>query len=214
VASRSEQKQKTRRALLDAAFGLLSVERVFSSLSLREVTRAAGIAPTSFYRHFDDMNDLGIALVEEAGLSLRQLLRKARSRIVDQGTAIDVSVDTFMEYIISHPNHFRLLLREHSGNAQEFRAAIKLEVNYFVTELEQDLVLRAHPSEKAEKELTATDKEFTNLLAESMVVIVFHLGGICLDIPKKERLFHADRARQQLRMLLIGANMLKKAKNK
>jgi len=214
VASRSEQKQKTRRALLDAAFGLLSVERVFSSLSLREVTRAAGIAPTSFYRHFDDMNDLGIALVEESGLSLRQLLRKARSRIVDQGTAIDISVETFMEYISNHSNHFRLLLREHSGNAEEFRAAIKLEVNYFVTELEQDLFIRSNPDEKPTTPISDTNKEFTNLLAEAMVVIVFHLGGICLDIPKKEREFHAERAKQQLRMLLVGANMLKKAKKK
>ena len=81
MTTRSEQKQKTRRALMDSALELLSAERVFSSLSLREVTREAGIAPTSFYRHFDDMNDLGLALVEEAGLALRQLLRKARARI-------------------------------------------------------------------------------------------------------------------------------------
>ena len=61
---------------MDSALDLLSPERVFSSLSLREVTRGAGIAPTSFYRHFDDMNALGLALVAEAGLALRQLLRK------------------------------------------------------------------------------------------------------------------------------------------
>ncbi|MGL5267720.1 MAG: TetR family transcriptional regulator, partial [Plesiomonas shigelloides] len=49
---RAEQKERTRRALIDAAFSQLSVERSFSSLSLREVAREAGIAPTSFYRHF------------------------------------------------------------------------------------------------------------------------------------------------------------------
>mgnify|MGYP003642034649 CR=1 FL=1 len=33
---RAQQKEKTRRALVDAAFNQLSAERSFSSLSLRE----------------------------------------------------------------------------------------------------------------------------------------------------------------------------------
>jgi len=209
VASRSEQKQKTRRALLDAALGLLSIERVFSSLSLREVTRAAGIAPTSFYRHFEDMNDLGIALVEESGLALRQLLRKARTRIVGEGSAIDISVDTFMEYITNSPNHFRLLIREHSGNSEEFRHAINIEIKHFVTELEQYLITRSNkqlePEIESEAELSP---KFTNIVSEGMVIIVFHLGGISLDVPKREREIFSQRAKVQLRMLLIGANRL------
>ncbi|MCW8978101.1 MAG: TetR family transcriptional regulator, partial [Marinobacter sp.] len=47
MATRAEQKQKTRRALMDAALSQLSADRGFGSLSLREVAREAGIAPTS-----------------------------------------------------------------------------------------------------------------------------------------------------------------------
>ncbi|WP_338298269.1 TetR family transcriptional regulator, partial [Escherichia coli] len=47
---RAQQKEKTRRSLVEAAFSQLSAERSFASLSLREVAREAGIAPTSFYR--------------------------------------------------------------------------------------------------------------------------------------------------------------------
>jgi len=202
VTTRSEQKQKTRRALMDSALELLSAERVFSSLSLREVTREAGIAPTSFYRHFDDMNDLGLALVEEAGLALRQLLRKARTRIKVKGTAIDVSVDTFMEYLINNTNHFRLLLREHTGNSQEFRTAINLEINHFVTELEEYLNQRT----KLEKNPDALGLIQDKALAEAMVIIVFHMGGVALDSSKKERSEEAKKAKLQLRMLLKGAN--------
>ena len=202
MTTRSEQKQKTRRALMDSALELLSAERVFSSLSLREVTREAGIAPTSFYRHFDDMNDLGLALVEEAGLALRQLLRKARTRIKVKGTAIDVSVDTFMEYLINNTNHFRLLLREHTGNSQEFRTAINLEINHFVTELEEYLNQRT----KLEKNPDALGLIQDKALAEAMVIIVFHMGGVALDSSKKERSEEAKKAKLQLRMLLKGAN--------
>lgn len=42
---RAQQKEKTRRSLVEAAFSQLSAERSFASLSLREVAREAGIAP-------------------------------------------------------------------------------------------------------------------------------------------------------------------------
>ena len=63
--SRQERKQRTRQALLDAALELLA-DRGFASLSLREVTKRAGIVPTAFYRHFTSMDELGVALVAES----------------------------------------------------------------------------------------------------------------------------------------------------
>jgi AcrR family transcriptional regulator len=61
--NRQEQKLRTRRSIIDAAFSLLDEQRSLSSISLREVARAAGIAPTSFYRHFKDIDELGLTLV-------------------------------------------------------------------------------------------------------------------------------------------------------
>ena len=45
---RAQQKEKTRRLLIDAALNQLSAERSFSNLSLREVAKEAGLAATSF----------------------------------------------------------------------------------------------------------------------------------------------------------------------
>ena len=70
MSTRAEQKLRTRRALMDAALSQLSADRGFGSLSLREVAREAGIAPTSFYRHFSDLDELGLALVDEGGVAL------------------------------------------------------------------------------------------------------------------------------------------------
>ena len=66
MSPRAEQKQQTRHALMDAARSLMDSGRGFGSLSLREVSRTAGIVPTGFYRHFQDMDELGLALVAEA----------------------------------------------------------------------------------------------------------------------------------------------------
>ena len=132
---RAQQKERTRRSLVDAAFNQLSAEHGFSNLSLREVAREAGIAPTSFYRHFKDMNELGLTMVDEGGLMLRQLMRKARQRIKNGGSVIRVSTDTFMEFVEQCPNVFRLLLQERSGNSAAFRKAVNREIRHFVEEL-------------------------------------------------------------------------------
>lgn len=92
---RALQKEKTRRALIDAAFNQLTADKSFSNLSLREVAREAGIAATSFYRHFRDMDELGLTMVDEAGLVLRQLMRQARKRLEKGGSVIAISVETF-----------------------------------------------------------------------------------------------------------------------
>ncbi len=72
---RAEQKQLTRHALLDAARQLMESGRGFGSLSLREVAKSAGIVPTGFYRHFSDMDELGLALVCEVDETFRQSIR-------------------------------------------------------------------------------------------------------------------------------------------
>ena len=63
--SRQAQKERTREAILAAALGL-SHDHGFAQLSLRQVTRAAGVVPTAFYRHFDSMDEVGLALVEQS----------------------------------------------------------------------------------------------------------------------------------------------------
>src|SRR3954470_135645 len=91
--SRRESKELTRKALLRAALKLLS-RNSFDSISLREVTKEAGISPTAFYRHFEDMEELGLALVDESFESLHEMVRGARGNPNLITNAIDASVDT------------------------------------------------------------------------------------------------------------------------
>lgn len=194
VGIRAQQKEKTRRQLIDAALGQLSAERSFSSLSLREVAKEAGLAPTSFYRHFSDMDELGLTLVDEAGLTLRQLMRQARQRIADGGSVIHTSVITFMEFIENNGNIFRLLLRERSGTSTEFRAAVNREIRYFTMELCDYL-----------QQANQLDAEVAYLQANAAVTIVFSAGSDALDVDKKERKQLTNRTINQLRMIARGA---------
>ena len=65
-ASPGRRASISRDDLLAAALRLLGPHRSVSSLSLREVTREAGIAPNSFYRQFRDMDELAVALIDLA----------------------------------------------------------------------------------------------------------------------------------------------------
>lgn len=191
---RAQQKEKTRRQLIDAALGQLSSERSFSSLSLREVAKEAGLAPTSFYRHFTDMDELGLTLVDEAGLTLRQLMRQARQRIEKGGSVIKISVVTFMEFIENNGNIFRLLLRERSGTSAAFRAAVNREISYFTLELCDYL-----------QQANKMDAEVAYMQANAAVTIVFSAGSEILDGDKKDREQLALRTIQQLRFIARGA---------
>lgn len=191
---RAQQKERTRRSLIAAAFSQLSAERSFASLSLREVAREAGIAPTSFYRHFRDVDELGLTMVDESGLMLRQLMRQARQRIAREGSVIRTSVSTFMEFIDDNPNAFRLLLRERSGTSAAFRAAVAREIQHFIAELADYLVI-------ANRML----RNLAEAQAEIMVTIVFSAGAEALDMNVHQRRQLQERLVLQLRMISKGA---------
>lgn len=200
MSARAEQKLKTRRALMDAALRQLSADRGFGSLSLREVAREAGIAPTSFYRHFAELDELGLALVDEGGVALRQLMRQARKRIARNGSAINTSVDTFMEYLNNNANLFRLMLRERTGVSKTFRTAIQAEIDHFVTELADDLRRFAEEQRKPLSD--------ARLVAEAMVTLVFNHGAEALDATPREKEELKTKLKTELRMILLGAQTL------
>lgn len=195
IGIRAAQKERTRRALVDAAFNQLSAEKSLSNLSLREVAREAGIAPTSFYRHFKDMDELGLAMVDEAGLTLRQLMRQARKRLENGGSVMATSVETFFEFIEERPNMFRLLLRESSSTSQAFRTATSREIHHFVAELAEYIQLRN----------AAINAELAYIESEGLVTLVFTAGTYALDMNKAQRQALKKRVVAQLRMLARGA---------
>lgn len=195
ITSRLQQKEKTRRAIINAAIKELSDERSFASLSLREVTRGAGIAANSFYRHFKNMEELGLTLVDESGLALRQLMRKARQRFKDNESIIETSVNTFMEFTQTNANVFRLLFHERSGTTRALRNAVAREVQYFIVELSDYI------------QTIGYEPEIAYVQAEAMVAIIFNAGAEFLAAKPKQRKQLQARAILQLRLIAAGARL-------
>jgi len=193
---RDAQKLQTRQLLINSALQL-SAEKGFAAISLREVTAKAGITPAGFYRHFHDMNELGLTLIDEVGLGLRRLLREQRKSFDTKGTVLRASIDSFVRYITDNANLFRLLQGERQGSSAAFRKALHAEMHRFVEELAEDL-------ERGAREIGKPVRD-AGLAAEAIVAITFSVGAEALDLPKHRRDALVDRLIEHLKMILRGA---------
>jgi AcrR family transcriptional regulator len=197
-ATRQERKQLTRRALLDAALELLE-EQSFSSLSLRQVTRAAGIVPTAFYRHFDDMEELGLVLIDESFRTLRTMIRAARADPRTNDHVIRNSVELLVGYVHEHDTHFRFIARERFGGVAALRQAIRVEIRLFASDLATDLARLPY--------LERWSTEDLQLLAGLMVNAMVSTAEAILDAPPNNPTAEAEiiaTARRQLGMITLG----------
>ncbi|MGW0817776.1 TetR family transcriptional regulator [Streptomyces viridiviolaceus] len=195
---RQVQKQKTRRALLDAALALLE-EQSLSSLGLREVTRAVGVAPTAFYRHFRSTADLGVALVEEALDSLHPMIRTTLSPAEDSDERITRAVDLIAGHVAANPAHVRFIARERHGGVQPVREAIRDQLARFTEEVKAEL---------AEDPASAGWNDDDLLMLAGLYVDQM-LMTACLfletqEAPEEERRRVAEVATRRMRLISIG----------
>lgn len=192
--SREEQKERTRQALLDGTLELLQ-RHSFDAVSLRSVTRKAGVVPTAFYRHFESLDELGLALVDDALGSLRDMMREVRERVTDPEAIIRESVAILVEHVKAHPNRFRFIAREWHGGSRVLREAIQEQIDEITNDLAKDLA--AFPFVK---EWPDRDQQ---MLAHLIVTVIVDIAAQLLDRPDAEdHIVH--RARQQVLLVVMG----------
>lgn len=206
VASRAERKERTRQKLLDVTLGLIAT-RSLAGLSLREISRAAGIVPTAFYRHFDSVDALGVELVDESMRPLRQLIRDARRGDPALGDIITASVTILGRQVRAHPAHFRFLSRERYGGVSAVRRAIATELRLFTTELTVDLARLT-----AGGDWTSDDLEMAaDLMVAAMLNAVLNLLEADPRHPEDERAI-LQRGERQLRLIALGMTAWRSAR--
>ena len=106
------------------------------------MTRAAGVVPAAFYRHFASMDVLGLALVEESVLTLRAMLRQARedqARRAEPEHLIARSVAILVSHVREHRRHFAFIAHARASGNAVLRHAIRAETKLFASELATDL---------------------------------------------------------------------------
>ena len=187
----------SRGDLLEAALRLIGPHRSVSSLSLREVAREAGIAPNSFYRHFREIDELAVALIDLAGQSLRKVVGAARHRAGTDRSIIHGSVEAFIEQLRAEDKLLHVLLREGTVGSDAFKQAVDRELRAFEEELRIDLI-RISSAAKSRLHEPA-------LVAKAITRLAFAVGAMALDSPPEKDPELVEQLSQMVRMIIVGA---------
>lgn len=199
---RQRQKRQTRERILDAARALMDGGRGLDSLGLREVSRQAGLAATSLYNHFPDMDALGLALIDASCFRLRSYMEEGRRSMIEIGPAraVEELVGRFIRYLRENGNDFRLLVQQRLGSHDRYRLRIQHELQLLTSELAEDV----------SQAVAAQGREPVPAQAEAQasVAIMFAMGINMLDTPEQYHEQLASNAVQQLVMMALGGRCM------
>lgn len=200
ASTRGELKERTRLRLIEAALGLIAQGRGFTSLSLREIAREAGVVPTAFYRHFRDLDELGLAVVEMGGATLRHLLREARRDGIPPTDMLRGSVLVYKRFVEERSLVFRFLAGERGGGSRVIRQAIRTEESHFASEMAQDLRTLGILPELSRGALLM----ICGLVVTTMLNAASDILDLPANRPKQEKELVENFVRQ-LRLIFMGA---------
>lgn len=197
--TRKPKRGQTREALISAALDLVVKKAPFSSLSLREVTKRAGVVPTAFYRHFPDMSALGLTLLDESFRTLRQMMRQVRQETVPGRRMLHSSLETYFNYVRDNRAHFLFVSKELFGGTVTMRNAIRREIRMFTHELAVDMArfpFLSHVSAEDLQMMAALVVNNVTILTQEMLEL--EEGN---DFGQQEVLKTAEK---QLRLIYFG----------
>lgn len=196
---KSQQRLKTHRALMVASIKLMSDDRSFSSISLREVTREAGVVPATFYRHFNEMEDLAVELVDYCFRPMENLIIGVRSRRLTARQLVYESVSAFIRYARRHRRYFLFLTKERLGGRARVRQRIRARINDMAVIMGHDLI--GLPEWQGVP--NAIGQEVAHMIMDQMMISLEEI----LDLPaghSKEEIQLIARARKRVWILLRG----------
>jgi AcrR family transcriptional regulator len=191
---KKEEKERVAHNLLRATLRLASAHG-FSGLGLREVAREAAIAPTSFYRHFSDMEQLGLALIEGlvgpfvAGFLVRAKEAWSGTGSEDPAELVFALGTHALAGVQADPELMRFLLAERVGSVSSFRAALSRQLSLLSKALQQDF-----RDSQGKRALPA-------FAADALLVLILDACARALEEGAESHAL-GDALRQQLRLVL------------
>lgn len=211
-----------KRLLMDAALKLTAQSRSINALGLRELAREAGLNPNTFYRHFKDIDELGLSIIEEMTNKLRQPLRDLRRQAAESVVppelagigweenpllnlqkatlATKETVKLFFDYVAQNPNAFIMGVRELHGASPVLRQALRKVMADFAQDMADDI--------KQLQLLPMLDDATLLEVASTISREMFQLSMDYIEQPEQRNAIFAQ-AEALVVMLFTGATVLK-----
>ena len=186
---------------MDSALAIIGVGANFASISLREVAKTAGVVPTSFYRHFGDMEELGLAMIDDLGLNIRRLMRGS----LDSEAAVDDivagCVDAYFEYVLDNVNLVQFVNQSRTGGTQALQDAIRNELHFLTGRIGTELSVVLPGLNAPSRDMIAS------LILSTLLENTTHL----LNLPEENTALQDElkqRTIEQIHVVLLGAENL------
>ena len=132
---RDEKKQQTHQALIHAVLSLSRKGRTFSSMSLREITGEVNLAPATFYRHFQNMDELGLELIDHLAIYLKITFANICKIALLNPDDHTARLQCLFNSIAEQPDFWAFFIHERSSGSPRIRQAIKREFDYLVEDM-------------------------------------------------------------------------------
>lgn len=100
---------RLRDELLTAGCDLLTETGQASQLSIRAVAARAGVAATSVYLHFADLDELKLAVADRAFADLATARQAATVGIDDPAASLIARCLAYVDFGLAHPGQYRLM---------------------------------------------------------------------------------------------------------
>ena len=98
-----------KERLIEAALALLDEGHDPSEISIRGVTRRAGVSPTAFYLHFSDREELMRALLERGFTDFGKWIQEGADRGTDPGQRLASACAAYIAFSRERPGRYRFL---------------------------------------------------------------------------------------------------------
>jgi AcrR family transcriptional regulator len=108
------QGDRLRGDILEAAERLLLEGADEQTLSIRSVAGAVGVTPPAIYRHFEDKDELLLAVCERRFVEFDATVQAAAQDVEDPLLALRLRGEAYVRFGLTHPEHYRILFLKKS----------------------------------------------------------------------------------------------------
>lgn len=124
--NRRGEGDRLREEIITAASQMISEAGDDSALTLRGVARRVGIAAPSIYRHFPDVDELKMAVVQRSFADFAQARDAASGAGDDPATALLARCRAYLRFALANPGPYRYLFSHHAPTGDPARPPVGL----------------------------------------------------------------------------------------
>lgn len=199
--ARKRSKSQTRSELVEAAFRELA-DQSLDGLTIRQLTASVGLSPAAFYRHFADLDEIALVLVDEALHHLAVSLRGGLRDLDEDNSPVVIAslAASFQTTVDVHRAPMTFIARERYSGRAVARRAIQDGLRMVSLELAAELRSRTRLADWSWDDLMM----FADAMVQIGIRYIEQLIQVSPDSPRRDEL--ASVFYRQAFLLAYGAD--------